>query len=27
VGIGIYPRLVYPLLDSATRCILSILGR
>ena len=27
VSIGIYPRLVYPLLDSATRCILSILGR
>ena len=24
--IGVYPAFLYPLLDSATRCILSILG-
>ena len=26
IALGVYPRLIYPLLDSATRCILSIIG-
>ncbi|MBC8521594.1 MAG: hypothetical protein H8D26_06355 [Methanomicrobia archaeon] len=26
IALGVYPRLIYPILDSATKCILSILG-